>query len=153
MSVRTLVILGAACWLAVGQAMADELLYGYECDVAPYDYDDPEDEYDPWINGDPCEAPCMEWVENGHYVRHWPQGAEQVSHGATIAEPPAEPPPTLCVEWRFRSNHPLSPDFCSCDGKFAVSYRWVSGAINMYCEPDAGPSTHVVVCEYDASNG
>ncbi len=132
MSVRTLIIFAVACWLGVGRATADELLYRYVCDVAPYEYDDPEDEYDAWINGTPCENSCVERVESGHYILQWPQGAEQAGHDLTIAEPPEEPPPTLWVEWRFRSNHPLGPNFYSCDGEFAVRYRWVSDTVNMY---------------------
>jgi len=132
MSVRTLTIFAVACWLAAGRATADELLYRYECDVVPYEYDDPEDQYDAWINGTPCESSCVERVESGHYVLEWLQGAEQAGHHLWIAQPPEEPPATLWVEWHFRDNHPLGPNFYSCDAQFAVRYRGVTDTINMY---------------------
>jgi len=132
MSVRTLMIFVVAGWLAVGQAAADELLYRYECNVAPYDYDDPEDEYDAWIIANACEDPCVDCLEDGHYVLRWSQGADLVNYSLALAEPPEDPPASLWVEWRFRSNHPLGPYFYNCDGSLVVRYGGMLEVVNMY---------------------
>ena len=43
-------------------ALADGLLHQYEGNVVPYD------ESGGWLMGDPCEPPCAESVEDGHFV-------------------------------------------------------------------------------------
>ncbi len=124
--VRTLVavLLGA---LALRASVADDLLYRYEGNVVPYD------ESAGWILADPCDTPCTESVEDGHFILRWPWAGNLANYHLWIArrdDPP--PPPTLWVEWRFRSNHPLGPYFHSCDGEFFVSYGGVSEYVSIY---------------------
>ena len=47
---------------------------------------------------------------------------------------PSRPSPhtTLWVEWRFRSNHPLGPNFYTCDGRFMVRDRGIAELVDMY---------------------
>jgi hypothetical protein len=42
------------------------------------------------------------------------------------------PPPTLWVEWRFRSNHPFGHIFYGCDGRFVVDYGGMHEVVYMY---------------------
>ena len=42
------------------------------------------------------------------------------------------PPPTLWVEWRYRSNFPLGPILFRCDGAFTVYYRNVLDLVYLY---------------------
>ncbi len=123
--VRTRAILSLGFLMAM-PATADDLLYRYEGNAPPYD------ESAGWNDGDPCEDPCIESVEDGHFVLRWPVAGDIAAHGYTIADRSQEPPPTLWVEWRFRSNHPIGPYFYSCDGMFIVHYRGMSDAVYMY---------------------
>lgn len=105
---------------------ADELLYTYDADVVPLD------PAAGWF-GDSCTAPCQESIEYGHYVTRWPAPGDVFSYGYWISRngtPPA--PPTLWVEWRFRSNHPLGPNFYSCDAGFTVNYIGMSEHVYLY---------------------
>ncbi|MEK7711097.1 MAG: hypothetical protein AAB341_04295, partial [Planctomycetota bacterium] len=38
-------------------------------------------------------------------------------------------PPTLWVEWRFRSNNPRSPFFYSCDARFSNQYHNIEDVV------------------------
>ena len=125
MSCRTLAVVAVLC-LAVPQAGADELLYQYVGDVLPYD------ESAGWAVHDACESVCKEAVEDGGLVLHWDEPGDSINYDYDIARPPDDPPSTLWVEWRFRSNHPLGPNFYSCDAWFTVDYRSVFDLLNMY---------------------
>jgi hypothetical protein len=112
--------------LAVGGALADEVLYQYEGDVLPYD------ESAGWSNANPCEAPCSEALEGGHFVLQWPEPNDLANYYYLIAEPREEPPTSLWVEWRFRSNHPMPPHSYTCDATFTAHYADVIETICMY---------------------
>lgn len=73
--------------LAASAAFADDLLYRYEGDSFPYDHSAG------WVNGNPCEDPCTEAVENGRYVLRWPFAGDRVGFDLTIADPGDPPPP------------------------------------------------------------
>jgi hypothetical protein len=129
MLLRTFAIL-SVLGLAVRGAVADEVLYRYEGDVVPYD------ESPGWINGNPCEAPCTESVENGRLVLRWSRPGETVGYHLWIPEAPEAPaPPTLWVEWRFRSNCPVGPFGFGSDARFVVQYGamhelvWIYGDV------------------------
>ncbi len=107
-------------------ARADETLYRYEGNVLPYD------EFAGWRVFDPCEDPCSESLEDGHFVLRWPQGGDLANYQYSIADPPEPPPPTLWVEWRFRSNHPLGPIFFGGDANFKIKYGGMFELVNMY---------------------
>lgn len=106
-------------------AVGDDIVYRYEADVLPYD------ESAGWSN-EPCELPCTESVEVGHLVLRWAVAGDSTFYHYWIAQPPELPPPTLWVEWRFRSNHPIGPLFTGCDGAFHVTYHRVLETVDMY---------------------
>ena len=112
----------------VSRVAADETLYRYEADVSPCDASTG------WICGNPCEDPCSESVENGHYVLRWTQPNDIVNYHLSIAPTPGPPPPppTLWIEWRFRSNHPIGPFHFTCDGRFAFRYDRIFDLVFMY---------------------
>ena len=103
---------------------ADDVLHRYEGNVHPLSAG--------WIVGNPCQPPCAESVEDGHFLYRWPRAYDFASYHLWIAQPPQPPPPTLWVEWRFRSNHPLGPYFYSCDAQFNVHYGGMSDLVYMY---------------------
>ena len=124
MPLRSLLLVTAFA-LAVGASLADEVLYTYEGDVLPYD------ESAGWLIADPCEYPCGESVADGHFVLNWPEPGNFANYHYWIAQPPEATPPTLWVEWRFRSNHPLGPYFYGCDGRFSVNYGGMHDGVYM----------------------
>ena len=95
-------------------------------DVLPYDA------AAGWVIADPCEAPCDESLDGGHFVNHWAEVGDLVNYHYWIAREPDAPPPTLWVEWRFRSNHPLGPIFYGCDAMFTVHYGAMAQLVNIY---------------------
>lgn len=129
-----LLILACLAVLQVAGANADEVLYRYEGDVVPYDPSAG------WTSGNPCEPPCYESIEDGHLVLRFPYAGDSTGYTYSIArEPETTPPPTLWVEWRFRSNHPLGPYFTSCDASFTVDYRNVLEYLQMYGDAVLSP--------------
>ncbi|MCH8243380.1 MAG: hypothetical protein IH897_12350 [Planctomycetes bacterium] len=113
-------------WLAaVAPSFADDTIYRYEGNVVPYD------ESAGWLDG-LCEKPCSESIEDGHFVLRWPFAADSVNYFYRIAVQGEAPPPTLWVEWRFRSNHPLGPNFFTCDAWFTVIYKSIVERMWMY---------------------
>ncbi len=126
---KTRILIGF-CIAAISEiSPADELLYRYEGNVAPYDPSAG------WLHFDPCESPpCTEVIENGTFglqFDHPPPG-DIVNYHHWIVPPQEPPPPTLWVEWHYRSNHPLGPNFYSCDGSFTLRYRNVLEVVNTY---------------------
>jgi len=113
--------------LACTRAMGDELLYRYEADVVPYD------ELAGWLNG-LCEGPCSESLQDGHFILTWSGGGDSVNYHLWISVDPITdpPPPSLWVEWRFRSDQALGPIFFRRDGSFKVRFRQMTDSINMY---------------------
>jgi hypothetical protein len=111
---------------AVGASRADVTSYRYEGDVLPYDPSAG------WEVFNPCEPPCAESVEDGHFVIRWPEIGDFFQHTYFMADAPGQLPSSLWVEWRFASNHPIGPNFTSCDARFTVTYERINDAINMY---------------------
>ena len=113
--------------LALRASLADDVLYRYEGQVLPYD------KSAGWLIFDACEEECSESVENGHLVLEW-IGGESVNYTYIISNDAGEPPvpPTLWVEWRFRSNQPFGGMFYTCDGTFVTRYRRVSDLVQMF---------------------
>jgi hypothetical protein len=126
MSVRTFAIL-ALPWLVIDpRCLADDLLYSYEGDVVPYD------DSAGWEIFDPCEGRCADSVENGFYVLRWPEPADLANYHYWVALSPEEAPPSLWVEWRFRSDRSFDDQIGTCDGKLTLSYRWIHELVFMY---------------------
>ena len=111
--------------VVVPSALADDVLYRYEADVLPYD------ESTGWVIADPCEPPCSESLEDGHFVLHWSEAYNMENYHFSMSQLPGHPLPTLWVEWRFRSNHPYSAVWYGCDGRFKVRYGIVSELLYM----------------------
>jgi len=74
---------------AVIPSRADETLHRYEGDVLPYD------ESAGWLIFDPCESPCMESLEDGHFVLFWPDAGDIANYHYWLAQPPDAPPHAL----------------------------------------------------------
>jgi len=111
--------------LSASLALADSLLFTYECDALPSDLSTG------LIVADPCEAPdCIESIENGHLVLQWPTG-DLANFHRWISIPPEQPPASLWIEWRFRSNQPLPGDDIICDGRFSIHYSHVADGVFM----------------------
>jgi hypothetical protein len=124
--IRTICVLAIGfLWFTISAVLADELLYRYEGDMLPYD------DSAGWLDG-LCEEPCSESLEDGHLVLRWPYANDLVNYHYWIALSPEQAPPTLWVEWRFRSNHPLGPYFYGCDAWFTLDYDSIHELVNMY---------------------
>ena len=54
---------------------ADETLYRYEGDVHPLD---PSTGWGEGGQFDPCEPPCSDFIEDGHYVLVWSEALDLV---------------------------------------------------------------------------
>ena len=108
-----------------GLCLADDVLYRYEGNVLPYDPSAG------WLDG-LCDYPCSESLEQGHFVLRWPEAGELASYHYWIARQSQEPPASLWVEWRFRSNHPIPPHSYTCDAYFNLQYADVSDMIFIY---------------------
>ena len=78
---------GAICLVLQGAVFADDVIYRYEGDVLPHDPSEG------WLVFDPCDPPCSESLEDGHFVLFWPQAGNLANYTYRIAEPPEEPPP------------------------------------------------------------
>ena len=70
-------------------AVADETIYRYEGDVHPLDPSAG------WVTGNPCDPPCSEFIEDGHFVRFWSVTGDLANYDRRIAVPPT-PPHTRC---------------------------------------------------------
>jgi hypothetical protein len=68
-----------------------------------------------------------------------------VNYHYEIARPPDAAPATLWVEWRFRSNHPIGPNFYTCDGRFAIDYARMHEVVYMYGDAAMSSGAHVFV--------
>ncbi|MBU0716711.1 MAG: thrombospondin type 3 repeat-containing protein [Planctomycetes bacterium] len=112
--------------VAIVPALADEVLYRYEGDVLPYDPSAG------WLVGNPCEGVCSESLEDGHFKLLWTGPTDPVLYHYTIAHAPDPAPPTLWIEWRFRSNHPMPPHSYTCDAEFAIDHGTTEEAVQLY---------------------
>jgi len=111
---------------AVSPAVADEVLHRYDGDVFPLD------PITGWIPANLCDGPCTESLQDGHLVLEWDPFSNTVAYAFRIAEPPDPPPPTLWVEWRFRSDTPHPGFSHTCDGKFRVKYGGMREVVWMF---------------------
>ncbi|MCH8243381.1 MAG: hypothetical protein IH897_12355, partial [Planctomycetes bacterium] len=120
------VLLIVTCVTVVAAARADDTIYRYEGNVVPYD------ESAGWLDG-LCEDPCSESIEDGHFVLRWSIAGDLANYHLWIGRP-GDPalPPSPWVEWRFRSNHPLGPNFFTCDASVWIHLHDVSAILNMY---------------------
>ncbi len=106
-----------ALLLAATAARGDGLLFSYEGDILPGDPG--------WgfTGSGSCEPDCSQRLEGGHFILEWGVMGDLVSYIHRIDEPGVvPPPPTLWVEWRFRSNQPMPPTSYTCDGRLTIDY-------------------------------
>jgi len=109
----------AASLFAPPAARADGLLFSYEGDILP---GDPGSGFEIF---NPCDGDCSRHLEDGHFVLEWGPMGNLVNYSREIARSPDVPPPTLWVEWRFRSNQPKPPTSSTCDASVTVTYRGI----------------------------
>lgn len=108
-------------------AFGDEVLYSFEGNSLL------EAPSAGWLIYNECDAPCAETAENGNVVFRFPAfDGEIANYNLWIAEKGETSPPTLWVEWRFRSSHPVGPNFYTCDASFRVKYQNVTATVHMY---------------------
>ncbi len=112
---------------------ADEALYRYEGDVIP------QNPSAGWTVFQPCVETCQELLEDGHFVLEWSGGYPFANYSLQISESPSVPPPTLWVEWRYRSNQPKPPFDSSCDGVFSLFYRDINEIIRLFADTALTP--------------
>ena len=118
-AVLALTLLGSA-------ARGDGLIFGFEGDVLPGGAGSD------WVIANPCEPDCSRRLENGHLILEWGDMGDFVNYHLWIAQPPVAPPPTLWVEWRFRSNQ-LKPATSSvCDARVSINYAGFSLIARMF---------------------
>ena len=79
-----------------------------------------------------CENPCTETIENGHFRLAWAVLGDFANYDLLVTRPPLPSPPTLWVEWRFRSNHPIGRLFYTCDAWFTLDYARIHDLVFMY---------------------
>ncbi len=140
----------ACCFLIVATALSpaswgDDLLHRFEGDVPPYDPSVG------WLVGNPCENGCSESIENGHFVLRWTRTFVPAGYSFPYAAPP-NTPPTLWVEWQFRSNHPIGQFSYTCDAKFLFEYRRVFDLAFMYGDAGVSASGDDAVLGLDLDN-
>ena len=106
-------------------ARADDLVYSYDCDVAPYH---PSAGW----SYPACDPPCSESLAGGHFILTWVGYGRPAGYAYPISPPlPAAPTP-LWVEWQYRSDHIMNPFSYSCDGRLVVRHGAIGEVINMY---------------------
>lgn len=72
--------------MVAASTRGDDVLYQYEGDVLPHDPSAG------WQIFDPCEPPCTESLEPGHFLLSWPVAGELTNYAFRIAEPQDAPP-------------------------------------------------------------
>ena len=125
MSTRSLAV-SILLGLLYAPAGADDVLYRYEGDVFPHDPSAG------WLIADPCEGFCAESIENGHFVLTWIDGGDLANYHLWIARGGDTPPPSLWVEWRFRSSQPFGGIFYTCDARFTINYGGMHDLLWMF---------------------
>ncbi|MCH9002555.1 MAG: hypothetical protein IIC02_08275, partial [Planctomycetes bacterium] len=109
-----------------GVALADGVIYRYEGEVLPHDPSEG------WLIFDACDPPCSESVADGSFNLFWDTGGDFANHHYWISLAPDSPPPSLWVEWRYRSTTAKPPNFFTCDGEFKVHYKDVHFVIFLF---------------------
>jgi hypothetical protein len=122
---RPVTVLSLLC-LVGSRAQADGLLFAYEGTVAPHDPSAG------WIIANACENACHESLSGGYFVLSWVGMGDLVYFSHEIARSPAVPPPTLWVEWRFRSSLRRPPAFYTCDAWFTIDYDGMHELVWMF---------------------
>ncbi len=117
---------------------ADETLFRYEGDVLPLD------PAGGWIEFQPCTGYCNELLEDGHFILERTLPTLPVVYGHRFNTEP-EPPVSLWVEWRFRSNQVIPPDDFACDASFGIFYRLIKEKLFLFADTvlDGGGSNFV----------
>ncbi|MBI4716690.1 MAG: hypothetical protein HY763_02715 [Planctomycetes bacterium] len=102
------------------------MLHRYDGDVLPYDPSAG------WLIFQACDGACAEGLDAGSFVLHWTNG-NQAAYGYFFTPAPAPSPPSLWIEWRFRSDHSLTAaPFFGCDAIVILSYRSTHEVVEMY---------------------
>lgn len=107
---------------------ADDVLFSYDGDVLPSDPSSGLNVFDE------CEPPCQESLAGGFFRLSFPPTgtSELANYQRWISQSPIQPPLTLWVEWRFRSNHSLPSHSYGCDGSTGLRFRDISEPMWLY---------------------
>jgi len=103
--------------LATTIARGDGFIYGFEGDVLPGEVGSG------WIVADPCELGCSRRLENGSFILEWGDQGDIVNYHHWIAQESETQPPSLWIEWRFRSNQGKPATSSTCDAWFTINYE------------------------------
>jgi len=115
-----------ALLLTGSAARGDGLIHGFEGDVLPGEAGSE------WDIADACEPDCSRRLDNGCFLLEWGETGDIVTYYHWIARPPDTPPPSLWVEWRFRSNQPKPATSSSCDASLTILYMHFHDLANMF---------------------
>lgn len=124
--IRSLLKWIALAGICSAYVRADDLSYSYDGNVVP------QDPSAGWIVFNQCAPPCKEFLNSGSFELHWPEPNDLANYHKWIARSNEAPPPSLWVEWRFRSNHPMPPHSYTCDGDLSILYRNVHDILFMH---------------------
>ncbi len=113
-------VLCACALSAFCAAQADDVLHRYEGEILPYAPGAG------WVINRRCEGGCSEALQDGHlvvtYVDQNVAAGFLYGYDRGIARQTDPQPPTLWVEWGYRSEQPLPPFAYTCDGGITVGY-------------------------------
>jgi len=113
-------------WLAsvlTASASADTVLYSYDGDILP------SNPASGLIVGDACDGDCSALIDSGHFVMEWGSQGNDAEFGRIFSD---ERPPTLWVEWRFRSNQPKPSFSFACDARVETTFGGISELTYMF---------------------
>lgn len=113
---RRTCLITLALALATTIARGDGFIYGFEGDVLPGEVGSG------WIVADPCELGCSRRLENGSFILEWGDQGDIVNYHHWIAQESETQPPSLWIEWRFRSNQAKPATSSTCDAWLAFMY-------------------------------
>ena len=119
--------------LLPGPVIADQIVFAYEGDTWP------------WLAGfdtfNACDVDCEHWLEDGRYVLNLDPGLQSgvYNYSRLITTTGGTPPPTLWVEWRFKSNYSYlqSNDFVLDDARVRVEYDQTVASVSTWMWGDA----------------
>jgi hypothetical protein len=115
------------------RAFGDQVVFAYEADTWP------------WLGGfetfNACDLDCTHSLEDGNYVAHMQNGGGNgiYNYSRLITTTGGTPPPTLWVEWRFRSNYSYlqSNGFVLDDARVRTQYDQTVVSVSTWMWGDA----------------
>lgn len=110
-------------------ALGNSTIYRFEGDRLPYD------PAAGWQVHAACDVDCAEILSDGRFILEWAaDGRDTVNFSRLIEDDPKLLPPSLWVEWRFRSNNPIHPNFYGCDARFRTDYKAIGEPVYIHAD-------------------